>query len=83
MYITTQLELCLYEQTQIVANAAVEWGASNFLVIKLTSCSFPYFLLQSVLPFYIFKFSFIYSKGLPVKVLKGQCIGIVYSSEAV
>ena len=28
MHVTTQLELCFHEQTQIVANAVIEWVAS-------------------------------------------------------
>ena len=33
MYVPTQLELCLHDQTQIIANTvlSVEWEASNFL----------------------------------------------------
>ena len=40
MNVTTQLELCLHEQTQIVANAAWRWVGSDFLAGQLA----PYFL---------------------------------------
>ena len=52
MDVTTQLELCLHEQTQMVANAAYGVGiGSNFLARLLPTCFLtfyydPYFLLN-------------------------------------
>ena len=50
MNVSTQLKLCLCDQTQVIANAACRVGSHQF-----RSYLFPYFLLQSLLPIYIFE----------------------------
>ena len=45
--LATQLELCLHEDTEILANAACSVG--SFLAKFLATYMFPYFLLMSLL----------------------------------
>ena len=53
MDVPTQLELCLYDQTQIIANAAyIECAGGNFLARKLAT----YFLTFYCDPYFLFRF---------------------------
>ena len=55
MDVTTQPELCLHEQTQIVANAACIVDDQKFLC-QIASYLFPYFHCN---PYFLFKFLYI------------------------
>ena len=46
MDVTTQLELCLHEQTQIVTNAAYRVGSQQFLSYLAPFYCDPYFFLN-------------------------------------
>ena len=49
MYTTTKLEMCLYEQTQIIANAACRVGNLS----SIAGYMFSYFYCD---PYFLFKF---------------------------
>ena len=58
MDVTTQLKLCLHEQTQIVANAASRVGSQQFLSLIANFCSLTFYcdlyFLFNFFNFYLF-----------------------------